>query len=162
MAWLVLLLVAASGVSGCRALGLRAPVSEEEATALLTRAVGLAATGQVEQICELSSSESSTCADTLETAGPLAPDVGPQVRCVVPVGPDGPLRGGQVLVLEGVDALGDAYLTEFIVYDDGEAVQVLDAVFWSGLSVQSYGDSSVTWRFDSASQTCARGALPPE
>lgn len=154
------LLVLAVLLPACQVLGIRDTVTEVQARDLLTQAVGLAASGQVDRLCTLSPAEASTCEDSLDTAGIVMPSTGPRVVCTVPAPTDGPLRGGMVLVVEGQDAVGDPYTTEFIVYDDGDRVGVLDAVFWSGLSVQSYATDTVTWRFDSASQTCQRGGLP--
>lgn len=157
---LVLLLVLGLLAGGCQALGIRATVGEAEARDVLTQAVGLTGSGQIGRLCTLSPAEASTCSDSLDTAGNVVPDSGPEIVCIVPAPSSGPLRGGQVLVLEGIDAVGDPYTTEFIVYDSGQGVGVLDAVWWSGLSVVSYAEDTVTWRFDSASQTCQRGGLP--
>ncbi|HUG87014.1 MAG TPA: hypothetical protein VMM13_20770 [Euzebya sp.] len=157
---LAVLLVLGLLASGCQALGIRQTVDESQARDLLTRAVGLAASGQLDHLCTLSPADASTCSDSLETTGNVVPGTGPQIVCIVAAPASGPLRGGQVLVVEGVDAVGDPYTTEFIVYDSGHGVGVLDAVFWSGLSVVSYAGDTVSWRFDSASQTCERGALP--
>ncbi len=156
---LVLLLALLMG-AGCQALGIRAEVSEAQARDLLARAVGLAQSGQVDRLCELSPAEASTCADSLLDLAGLLPPEGPSIRCVVPAPTEGPLRNGRVVVVEGVDSTGDEYLSEFVVYDSGDGVGVLDAVFWNGLTVASYTEDTVTWRFDSSSQTCDRGALP--
>jgi hypothetical protein len=154
------LVVLALLASACQALGIRSSVDEAQARDLLTQAVGLTASGQLDQLCELSPADASTCSDSLETAGAVAPSSGPEIVCAVEAPETGPLRGGHVLVLEGVDAVGDRYTTEFIVYDDGSGVGVLDAVFWSGLSVVDYIGDTVSWRFDSGSETCQRGGLP--
>ncbi|WP_370326819.1 hypothetical protein [Euzebya sp.] len=147
-------------LAGCGVLGIRADVSIEEARELLDQAVGLTADGDPAGICGLSPSEASTCLDTLETAGALVPEDPPRIDCVVRAPEDGPLRGGVVLVLSGTDRNGDGYTTEFVVFDDGEEIGALDAVWWSGLSIKSYDGDTVTWRFDSSSETCDRGGLP--
>lgn len=151
--------------TGCGALGNRQTVTQEQARELLNRAVELTAAGRVDELCSISQSEASTCADTLETAGGIAPtgttaDVRPMILCTTPVGDDGPLRGGLILVLLGNDRVGDEYLTEFVVFDDGEEVGVLDPVYWSGLAIDSYDSDTVAWRFDSSSQACAQGGPP--
>ena len=156
---LVLLLALVLG-AGCQALGIRADVSESEARALLARAVGLAQSGQLDRLCALSPAEASTCADSLTDLAGLLPPEGPSILCVVPAPEEGPLRNGQVVVVEGTDTAGETYTSEFIVYDSGAGVGVLDAVYWNGLTVASYTEDTVTWRFDSSSQTCDRGALP--
>ena len=53
----------------------------------------------------------------------------PSIRCIVPAPDDGPLRNGQVVVVEGVDTAGETYVSEFIVYDSGSGIGVLDAVY---------------------------------
>ena len=111
-------------------------------------------------MCDLSPSEASTCEDTARNASGVVPDTPPEVVCAIEMPDHGPLRRGIVLVVEGVDGINDPYRTEFIVFDDGDDIGVLDAVYWSGLSVQSYNDDTVTWRFDSASEACDRGGLP--
>lgn len=148
--------------SGCRALGFRGTVDETQARDLLATAAGLAASGQVDRLCELAASDASTCPDSLIDYSMLVPASGPTIACVVPAPDTGPLRHGQVLVLEGVDANDHAYITEFVVFDDGETVGVLDPVFWNGLTIASYSEDTVTWRFDSSSTTCDRGGLPVE
>ncbi|MGI9018254.1 MAG: hypothetical protein ACR2HR_14320 [Euzebya sp.] len=147
-------------LSACVLPGVRRTVDQEQARDLLTRAIGLTVSGQVDQLCTLSRSEASTCSETLQTVAGLAPTTGPDIVCVIPVGDSGPLRGGMVLVLTGLDGQGDAYTSEFVVFDDGREIGVLDPVYWSGLAIQSYEVDTVTWRFDSGSQVCQRGRLP--
>jgi hypothetical protein len=158
---LVLAVLALPGLAGgCALLGARTTVEEPAARDLLDRAVALAASPRISELCTLSVGEASTCQDTLVDVGALVPRTPPVVRCAVRVGDVGPLRGGMVLVLEGTDANDDPYLTEFVVYDDGSRVGVLDAVWWSGLSIEGYGEDTVTWRFDSDSTVCDDRALP--
>ncbi|MEE8602891.1 hypothetical protein [Euzebya tangerina] len=155
---LVLLVVA---LTGCGLIETRQNISEEQARELLDQAVDLVASGRSDRLCALSPSEATTCPDTLDTAGPVAPTTPPAVTCVVALPDEGPLRRGTALVVEGTDGNGEAYTSEFIVFDDGDAVGVLDAVYWSGLAVQSYNDDTVSWRFDSGSTLCQDGAFPP-
>lgn len=157
---MLLLVLAAVLCAGCHRLGIRQDVDVEQARDLLTTAVGLAATGELDRLCTLSPSEASTCQDSVADRGELRPDEGPTILCEVPAPSEGPLRGGQVLVLEGTDASGTDYTTEFIVYDTGGEIGVLDPVWWSGLTVADYSGDTVTWRFDSTSTTCDRGGLP--
>lgn len=162
---LALLLVAVIAVaSGCGLLGHRRTVDEASARRVLQTAVELALSEQLGQLCTLSAGrgrgEVSTCAETLSDTAALVPADHPEIRCAVPVGDDGPLRGGMVLVVEGTDANGDPFATEFVVYDDGSGIGVLDAVWWSGLSIRGYGEDTATWGFDSGSTLCRDGALP--
>lgn len=164
---LAIALLVALGAPACalppqvrQAFGIRQQVDDATARDVLAQAVGLAASGQADRLCALSPADASTCAESLATAGDLVPTAGPRITCSVAAPEDGPLRGGRVLVLQGEDVNDDPYTTEFIVYDDGTAVGALDAVWWSGLTVRSYAEDTVTWGFDSASRTCERGGLP--
>lgn len=153
-----MLVVALTG--GCGLLGIRQDVDRATADRVLATAVDLALSDQLGQLCTLSVGEASTCADTLAETGTLVPDEGPDILCEYEIGGSGPLRGGRVLVVEGEDVNGDPYTTEFVVFDDGRGIGALDAVWWSGLSIQGYGDDTVTWRFDSESSLCQDGSLP--
>lgn len=151
-ALLVLVLAA-----GCGLLGLRRDVSPERARAMLDEAVDRVRAQQLDQLCGLSESEASTCGSTLEVVSDLAPDDPPSIVCDVAVGDRGPLRGGRVLVVSGTDDDGQPFLSDFVVFDDGDAVGVLDPVWWAGVSLQTYSADTVTWRNDSSTSICADG-----
>jgi hypothetical protein len=161
---LLLACALAASAGGCALVGYRRTVDEAAARAVLAEAVALARSPQLGSLCQLSAgttrSETSTCAETLQSTSALVPDDPPAVRCALAVGDVGPLRGGVVLVVEGLDANGDPYRTDFVVYDDGSGVGVLDAVWWSGLSIEGYGEDTVTWRFGSDSAICEDGGMP--
>lgn len=157
-----MLLVAAlaAALSGCALPGQRTEVDDETARDRLTQAIGLAVAGNLEGLCRLSPADASTCGDSVADFGDLVPSEAPTIRCSLPAPSFGPLRGGHLLVLEGRDADGEEYLTDFVVYDDGQAIGVLDAVWWSGLTVVDYDAETVTWRFDSTTTACDTGGLP--
>lgn len=146
--------------AGCAQLGFRPSVGHDQARDLLDRAVALVRVDEVAQLCTLSAVEGSTCADSLEEVGDLAPADPPTVLCSVPLPSYGPLRNGHALVVQGIDAAGDPYITEWLVWHDGHAVHVLDAIYWSGLAVESYTEDTVAWRFNSSSTLCRDRALP--
>ncbi len=147
-------------LSGCSVLGGRQTIEEPRARELLSRAVSLVEAGRTDQLCTLSPFADSTCPDTLSDAFEDAPTSPPRILCGVALPDVGPLRGGYVLVVDGVDGGGNPYTAEFVVYDNGSDIGVLDAVYWAGLSVKDYGEDTVTWRFDSTSTACEEGALP--
>ncbi len=150
------------GLTGCSAFGVRPSVATEDARALLTTAVGLAVSGELDQLCELAPEDASTCRDSIVDFGHAVPGEGPRVACVVAAPDVGPLRNGRVVVVEGIDADGVEYVTEFVAYNDGTGEVVLDPVWWSGLTIGSYTETAVTWRFDSSSTTCDRGGIEVE
>lgn len=142
----------------------RPAVDEFQARGLLSRAETLVRSGDLDQLCTLSQlrGEGSTCPQSLEQARAVAPTEDPAVVCSFGLPPFGPLRNGRILVLEGRDAGGDSYRTEFPVFHDGNAIKTVDAVYWSGLTLQTYGETTMSWRFDSASDLCDTGQLPGE
>lgn|GEM_PF-6458714 len=155
-------MLVALALTACSALGVRPSVATEDARALLTTAVGLAVSGELDQLCELAPEDASTCRDSIVDFGHAVPGEGPQVVCVVAAPDVGPLRNGRVVVVEGIDADGVEYVTEFVAYNDGSGEVVLDPVWWSGLTIGSYTETAVTWRFDSSSRTCDRGGIEVE
>ena len=153
--FLLMLAVAACG---------RPAVDDLQARALLAQAEALVQAGRLDELCGLSQLRGgvSTCADSLEQARELAPVALPTVVCSLPLPATGPLRNGRILVLEGADGAGEPYRSEFPVFHDGDAIKTIDAVYWGGLSLQTYGETTMSWRFDSASDLCTTRALPGE
>lgn len=145
---------------GCAVLDRRPRVSEAAARGLLVEAVGMVQEGRVGDLCGLAAADASTCAESVESVGELVPEDPPVVVCAHPLPATGPMRHGTLLVLEGDDGAAEPYRSEFPVYHDGRAVVALDPVYWGGLRVVGYGEQTMTWRFDSASEVCETRALP--
>ncbi|MBW3602627.1 MAG: hypothetical protein KY434_08015 [Actinobacteria bacterium] len=159
----VLVVLFGAALGGCALLpGYRPAVDVAEAQSLLERAFGIVAADRLEALCDLAPPEGSTCHDTLEVATPVVPHTPPRIRCSARLPDFGPLRFGTVLVVEGTDDLGEPYASEFYAYHDGDAVRVLDPVYWAGLRVRSYTAESVTWAFDGTTDLCETGSLPGE
>lgn len=118
-------------------------ISTESAQKILQRAEMLAQSGDVDALCEISFSP-RLCEIQLDTAGGVAsiPQQPPEMVDSYIVNdeqlPNGDrIVGGRVLVLEGVDGLGEPYRTEFLVFDTGlYGLKPHDAIYWSGVGVE--------------------------
>ncbi len=130
-------------------------VSVEEATSLLNQAVAYAQEQDLDKLCDLSGSK-LMCQHQWEWAGggqavPAEPPeiVDTYLLTTVHLKWGGRIVGGRVLVVEGIDALGKPYQTEFFVFrsrDSGlNGLAATNVVYWSGYGIsQCNEDGSVT------------------
>ena len=122
----------------------RAPesITIEQATTLLDRAYEASTEHDIESLCKLGGSILS-CENAWLNTGewPAAPDARPAVvssRILPDQQQDNGnvSRGGRLLEVEGVDGLGRAFSTDFLVFDEGGGKLVaLNPVYWTGVSV---------------------------
>lgn len=130
-------------------------VSVREATNLLNQAVAYAQARDLDRLYDISGSQ-GICRSQWELSGgeQAVPDEPPEIvdtyllpamhlnnGCVA--------VGGRVLVVEGVDGLGESYRTEFFVFrsrDSGlDGLAVTNVVYWSGYGIaQPNEDGSAT------------------
>lgn len=109
---------------------------------MLQGAIDATAQNDIEALCELGGSELS-CQNAWQNTGewPAAPGVQPVVvnsRILPEQQQDNGnvSRGGLILEVQGVDGLGRAFNTDFLVFDEGGGMLVaLNPVYWTGTSV---------------------------
>jgi len=130
-------------------------VSVEEATSLLNQAVACAQARDLDKLCDLSGSK-MICRHHWEWTGggQAVPAEPPEIvdTCLLPTVHlkwGGRVVGGRVLIVEGVDGLGEPYRTEFFVFrsrDSGlNGLAVTNVVYWSGYGIaQCDEDGSAT------------------
>ena len=100
---------------------------------MLDRVVSLAGAGDFEGLCALGD---GNCGRHLETAGrdAIPPDpptvVGTRVIPTTTTSGDQMHLGGVVLILCGVDANGEHYDSEMLVFHSGHGLQVINPVYW--------------------------------
>ncbi len=148
---LLLVYLCAAPVLLCAACVSRSVVHEvsvKEAEDVLNQAVACVAARDLDGLCELSGS-ALMCESEWRSAGEwnTAPVDPPAVvdTYLLPTehyGNGSMSTGGRVLVLEGSDALGKPYRSEFLVFDSGQekGVVALDVVYWAGISIGKTDD----------------------
>ncbi len=144
----LVILVCIVGVVGCG----ESPcgmweISVEEAEIILERAISYAEEHDLEGLCGMGGS-SSICNIHWRSAGeweglPIEPPeiVDTYLLPTVDHGGGSQSTGGRILVLEGIDGLGNDYRTEFLVFCAGSHGLVpYSPIYWSGIGMKS-GDS---------------------
>ena len=130
-----ILLVAGCGILAPRSTPIPAP-SVADARVLLDAVIEAGIARDFERLC---ASASGTCEGELEGAEHLAPSEPPTVVDVSVHEPiergDGWTSGGVLFVLCGIDAAGDPYESEVLVFDDGERLLAGAAVYWRGTGI---------------------------
>ena len=130
-------------------VGLQEPASpptEAQARATLDRAVELARSGDFAGLCAIGD---GNCERTLVEAGedavPALPPTVVGTRVIEPrrVGWGRWELGGRVLDVCGTDGRGQPYRTEVLVFQDGHAMRIINAVYWSRLAIAT-SDTSAT------------------
>jgi hypothetical protein len=105
----------------------------EDAREMLDRVVSLAHAADFEGVCSLGDGNCPRC---LETAGrdAVPPDpptvVGTRIIPTITTAGDQMHLGGVVLILCGVDANGNHYDSEMLVFHSGHGLQVINPVYW--------------------------------
>jgi hypothetical protein len=130
-------------------------VSVEEAISLLNQAVAYAQVRDLDKLYELAGSK-GICRSQWELAGgeQAVPDEPPEIvdtylLPTVHLKNGCKVVGGRVLVLEGVDGLGNPYRTEFFVFRSGDSglggLAVTNVIYWSGYGIlQPNEDGTMT------------------
>lgn len=134
----LLLLAAACSGGPARKIADRPPVTEQAARDLLTQAIDHTLAGDFESLCGLANRP--MCEGDLKS-GALAsvPKQAPTVACSYAI-PDvvsdrGRSLGGQVLVVDGVDGKNRRFVTEVLVFHDGDRLMAINAVWWTGRGI---------------------------
>lgn len=123
-----------------------APPTEPEALAYLDDVVGIVRAGDLGRLCDRGV---STCERSLDAAARAsAPRTAPRVVASVEVSavthPDGSwTSGGRLFTLCGLDGIGRAYVSELLVFREGDRLIGMQPVFWTGTGVEPAG-SGVT------------------
>jgi len=107
--------------------------SVEQARRHLDEIVRLARAGDFDALCALGD---LNCQDSLDAAGRDAVPPGPPTvvatRTVPTTSADGQTSfGGVVLVLCGIDARGEQYDSEMLVFHDGNGLRAINPVYWA-------------------------------
>ena len=140
----LVLLAIASVIAACSSGAPRAGTipTVEEARRMLDRTVSLARARDFESLCSLGD---GNCRRHLEMAGREAvpPDpptvVGTRTIPTTTTAGDQMHLGGVVLILCGIDANGEHYDSEMLVYHSGRGLQVISPVYWGTTRI---GDSA--------------------
>ncbi len=118
-------------------------ITVETATSVLHRAEAHAQARDFEALCNMGGAV-SMCQHWLRDVGGAAsvPAQPPEIVRTYLIPPsttqNGTSTGGRVLVLKGIDGLGRAYTTEFLVFDAGShGPAALHPVYWSGIRMSS-------------------------
>ncbi|MDP9352874.1 MAG: hypothetical protein M3P51_15240 [Chloroflexota bacterium] len=121
----------------------RGPITVETATSVLRRAEAHAQARDFEALCNMGDAVSMCQHWLRDVRGAASVPVQPPeiVRTyLIPSSTtqNGTSTGGRVLVLKGIDGLGRAYTTEFLVFDAGShGPAALHPVYWSGIRMSS-------------------------
>ncbi|WP_432495437.1 hypothetical protein [Kineococcus gypseus] len=146
LAPLLAALLLAGALGGCAPAGAGGPVAavgEEEARAVVAGVVALAAQrtpAAMERVCE----ENDGCPGMSsgivhDPLGAPGPERAPRELCTVAVPPTPSQDGSRIVVLEGVDGYGRAYVSQVLVdrareaEDDEDGLQVQEPGFWLGI-----------------------------
>jgi hypothetical protein len=141
----VIVLCSSAAIAVFAGNGNDAEVRVEEATNLLSQAVAYAQARSLDKLYDIAGSE-GICRSQWELAGgeQAVPDDPPEIvdtylLSTVHLKNGGKAVGGRVLVLEGVDGLGEPYRTEFFVFrsrDSGlNGLAVTNVIYWSGYGI---------------------------
>ena len=137
--WLLFTALAAA----CGPAAAPGPPTVEQAGAYLAQLVDLARAGDFETLCDMA--DDGNCERKLDDAGrdrvPIEPPTITGAR-LVPDTSSGDQRslGGIVLVLCGIDALGEPYESEMLVFREGERLRAINPVYWAGNGIAATGE----------------------
>jgi hypothetical protein len=113
----------------------------DDAQGMLNRAVSLARARDFEGLCSLGD---GNCRRHLEMAGRDAVPPGPPTVVgtrIIPTTTSGDQRnlGGVVLILCGIDANGEHYDSEMLVFHGGNGLELINPIYWGTTRI---GDST--------------------
>jgi len=138
IAVLTALLVASCSVFSSAPPGTRIP-TDAEAEALLSHAVELVGSGQLDKLCEFGT---SNCLRILDENRDSAARGAPTILGSSVLQPKGMSVGGRILEVCGTDGLGDPYRTAMLFFfDENEQLRITEPVYWSRMKVAT--DSAV-------------------
>ena len=113
-------------------------ISVADAEQILEQAETFAQAGDIQGLCSLTDIP-RRCENMIDSVGGIAtaPTESPQIVDTYITPDQGQKVGHRILVLEGEDATGKSYRTEFPLLYSGQKLIAVYPVYWSGMN---YGD----------------------
>lgn len=122
-------------------LNSRPPVTKQGARELVTKAIDHTLTRDFASLCGLANSRSMCESDLKSGALERVSKQAPRVVCSYEI-PDvvsasGRSLGGRVLVVDGIDGTDRRFVTEVLVFHDGQGLVATNVVWWSNRGIAS-------------------------